>query len=129
MDLSNATISANVPVSDMNRALQFYGETLGLQVVPINDWLNVVVGGGGSTLTLSLRNKVPSDEDTANFTVTDIRATITELKSRGVQFHDYDDPNLKTDNHVTELGGFQAAWFKDSEGNTLNLNQSPAAST
>jgi hypothetical protein len=85
------------------------------------------VGGSGTTLRLSLREKVASDEDTANFTVTDVRAAIAELKSRGVEFQDYDLPNLKTENHIVESGGFQASWFKDSEGNTLNLNQSPSA--
>jgi predicted enzyme related to lactoylglutathione lyase len=128
MDLANAQIAANVAVSDMQRALAFYGHTLGLKAFPITDWIGGVVGKDGAMLILAVRSKAPSDEDTVNFTVSDIKAVITELESRGVQFNDYDLPQLKTVHHIAESEGFQAAWCKDSEGNTLQINQPPANS-
>ena len=40
---------------------------------------------------------------------------------RGVTFEEYDMPGLKTvDGIATTLGG-RAAWFKDTEGNTIGL--------
>jgi hypothetical protein len=50
-------------------------------------------------------------------------ARVGDLRSRGVVFEEYDIPEmgLKTTNGVAELGGMKSAWFKDSEGNILNL--------
>ena len=127
MSLSNAHISANIAVADMDRALAFYRDTLGFKTVPVAPWLSLVMSNDNSMLVLAMRQKVGSDEDSANFTVADIDATMNELKTKGVQFHDYDLAMLKTVNQVAEAGGFKAAWFKDSEGNTLQINQSPAA--
>ena len=79
----------------------------------------------GTMVSLAQREKVPSDEDSVNFTVKDIKGTIKELEGRGVVFNDYDTERLKTVDHISEYKGFQAAWFKDSEGNTLQINQSP----
>jgi hypothetical protein len=49
---------------------------------------------------------------------------VAELKSRGVQFEEYDTPEMKTENGIFTGGGAKAAWFKDSEGNTLAVVQS-----
>ena len=126
MDLSNATIAANVAVLDLQRALKFYSEKLGLKTVAYTDAFGVAISQDGTTVALAMRQKVASDEDSVNFTVKDIKGTIKELESRGVKFHDYDTPMLKTVDHISEYKGFQAAWFEDSEGNTLQINQSPA---
>ena len=41
-----------------------------------------------------------------------------------VKFEEYDLPGLKTVDGVVDMGGAaKAAWFKDSEGNTISLNQ------
>ena len=48
---------------------------------------------------------------------------IRELESRGVKFHDYDLPGLKTVDHVCVLGSEKAAWFSDPEGNILCLHE------
>ena len=46
-----------------------------------------------------------------------------EIKAAGVVFEDYDIPEigLKTVDGVAELDGTKSAWFKDTEGNILNL--------
>ena len=36
---------------------------------------------------------------------------------------DYDLPGMKTRDHIFTGGGAKAAWFKDSEGNTLAVIQ------
>jgi len=41
-----------------------------------------------------------------------------------VKFEEYDTPGMKTVNGIATAGGAKAAWFKDSEGNTLALVQS-----
>lgn len=126
MDLSNSQIAANVAVADLKRALKFYEEKLGLKTMAFTDFFGAAISSNGSMLSLSQREKKASDEDSVNFTVKDIKGTIKELESRGVEFNDYDTERLKTVGHISEYKGFQAAWFKDSEGNTLQINQSPS---
>ncbi len=128
MKLSNSRIVANVPVIDMKRAMDFYSRKLGLKVIPMTDWLAIASSSDNSVLSLAMRQKIPSDEDTVNFTVSDIKATMKELEAEGIVFNDYDLPRLKTKHHIAEASGFLAAWFKDSEGNTLQINQSPPGS-
>ena len=40
-------------------------------------------------------------------------------------FEEYDFPGLKTENSVAQTGEAKAAWFKDSEDNTIGIVQLP----
>jgi len=57
------------------------------------------------------------------FTVDDLVADVADLKSRGVVFEEFDFPGLKTEGGIATTGPNRAAWFKDSEGNTVGLNE------
>ena len=57
--------------------------------------------------------------------VDDIEATVTELRSRGVTFEEYDYPDLKTVDSIATLGTERVAWWKDSEGNMLSVWEIP----
>ena len=52
-----------------------------------------------------------------------IEREVAELKAKGVKFEDYDMPGMKTKDGIATAGGAKAAWFKDTEGNTLALVQ------
>jgi hypothetical protein len=54
--------------------------------------------------------------------VTDVRAAVDEMRSRGVQFEEYDTSETRTENGIARMpGGGEAAWFKDSEGNLVGV--------
>jgi hypothetical protein len=54
--------------------------------------------------------------------VPDVRAAVGEMRDRGVEFEEYDTPETQTENGIARmLGGGEAAWFKDSEGNLVGL--------
>jgi len=55
--------------------------------------------------------------------VEDIEREVADLKAKGVKFEDYDMPGMKTKDGIATAGGAKAAWFKDTEGNTLALVQ------
>jgi len=59
--------------------------------------------------------------------VTDIQGLMGELRQRGVVFEEYDLPEFKTVDGLFEMGGYMAAWFKDSEGNIVEIAQVPSA--
>jgi hypothetical protein len=55
--------------------------------------------------------------------VEDISAIVQDLRSRGVNFEEYDSPGLKTTDGIADVGYARAAWFKDSEGNLIGISQ------
>ena len=56
-----------------------------------------------------------------HFDVPDLEETMQDLRSRGVVFEEYDFPGLKTVNGIADMGGERSAWFKDPDGNILNV--------
>jgi hypothetical protein len=53
---------------------------------------------------------------------------MNDLASRGVDFEQYDQPGLKTDEAgIFTAEGFKAAWVRDPDGNTLSLTEVDAA--
>ena len=60
----------------------------------------------------------------AQWHVTDIESEVKELKAKGVAFETYDLPGVQWDGEIASMEGMgRAAWFKDSEGNTMCLDQ------
>jgi hypothetical protein len=55
------------------------------------------------------------------YEVDDVEREVAELKHRGVKFEEYDMPGMKTRNGIAIAGDAKAAWFKDTEGNTMAL--------
>src|SRR5215469_13355782 len=55
--------------------------------------------------------------------VDDPEAEVAELRSRGVEFEEYDQPGLRTVEGIAITPVGKAAWFKDSEGNLLTITQ------
>ena len=55
------------------------------------------------------------------FAVADVWAAVDDLKEVWVVFEEYDAPELRTIGGVAEMEGRSAAWFKDTEGNLIEL--------
>ena len=122
--LSNSTVTTMLPVVDMARARAFYEGCLGLVAGELKPDGKFTYRVGGSTVALFPKAEGTKADHTAiSFQVTDITASIAELKGKGVVFEDYDFPGLKTIDHVCVLGAEKAAWFKDPEGNYLCIHE------
>ncbi|MEH7179229.1 VOC family protein [Neobacillus vireti] len=106
-----------VPVKDLERAIQFYKEKLGLPLLFTAGNL-AFFESNGTRLLLSL----PENEEFAKassilyFQVEDIYASYEELSSKEVTF--IDEPHL-----IAKMGQTETwmAFFKDDEGNTHAL--------
>jgi hypothetical protein len=58
------------------------------------------------------------------FEVEDIEVAVKELRDRGVVFEEYDVPGVEpVDGIYTHESGARGAWFKDPEGNILQIGQ------
>ena len=125
MSLTHTTVSMMLPVTDVDRARSFYTDILELTYDGTNEEGSALYALDGGTMLVLLPRPdgTPSESTAMSFEVDDIAAEISALESRGVVFEDYDLPELKTVDHVAEMGSEKAAWFKDPTGNVLCLHQ------
>ena len=111
-------------VSDVSKAKEFYGRTLGLEVSELAEHLlQLRVAGGTPVLVYGKPNHSPASFTVLNFPVDDVEKTVDALTSRGVRFEVYDDGDIKTDERGISRGGGgpTIAWFKDPAGNVLSV--------
>jgi catechol 2,3-dioxygenase-like lactoylglutathione lyase family enzyme len=121
--LGTALAVTTIPVVDLDRARDFYVDTLGLRVLYEAGPSVRLEAGNGSQISIFRRGATRADHTVAHFEVDDLDAIVRELESRGVQFLDYDDGPLKTTNHIAQIGPARGAWFHDTEGNILGVRQ------
>jgi catechol-2,3-dioxygenase len=119
----SAYAEATLPVKDLDRARSFYSDRLGLDPIS-EDRAGVHFVMGDTRFRLFRSGGAASGAHTQlAFIVVDLKNVVDDLKSRGLEFENYDYPNLKTVDGVADLGYARAAWFKDSEGNLLGIAQ------
>ena len=125
--LTNAKVHPTLPVVELERATKFYQEKLGLKVIMEDPSPGALLQAGeGTTLYIYQRAATKADHTVAGFKVKDVEATVKELKAKGVVFEDVDFPGLKMVEGIATMtipaGEFKGAWFKDTEGNVLSIN-------
>ncbi len=116
-------VVATLPVSDLDRAREFYGEILGLEILSETTASIRFRCGADSELSTFKRPAIETVHTLAHFEVTDIEAAVRELEGKGVEFLDYTDGPLVTTGHIAQLGPARGAWFHDPDGNTLGLRE------
>lgn len=123
--LNDATVTANIPAADLGRARGFYAEKLGLE--PASELEGIMLlykTAGGSTFSVYQTEFAGQAGHTiAQWHVDDVAAEVRELQDKGVTFEQYDMPGVDWSDGVASMGDMgKAAWFKDSEGNILCLD-------
>ena len=109
-------------IDDPQKAKDFYGRTLGLEVSESNGLLTLHLAGNNSVLIYPKPNHSPATFTVLNFPVDDVGLAVDELMKRGVRFEIYDTPEIKTDEKGIMRGnGPTIAWFKDPAGNILSV--------
>jgi catechol 2,3-dioxygenase-like lactoylglutathione lyase family enzyme len=107
-------------VNDIQKAKDFYGKTLGLEVSSGSEGTLVI--SEAKTLIYPKPNHQPATFTVLNFPVDSVEKAVDELSKRGVRFEIYNEPNLKTDARGISRGnGPTIAWFKDPAGNILSV--------
>jgi catechol 2,3-dioxygenase-like lactoylglutathione lyase family enzyme len=120
MNFKQSAVHPTISVTDLSRAKEFYGKTLGLEQKGEMDGHIAYQLGQGTYLVVFQRKDAPKAENTvASFTVDNVEAAVKWLTERGVAIEEVDTPGLKTVNGIAKMGNFEGAWFKDPDGNTL----------
>jgi predicted enzyme related to lactoylglutathione lyase len=115
---------ASFSVNDLNKAKEFYGQTLGLEVTQHPEGLELKLANNFSVFLYPKPNHTPATFTVLNFPVNDIEEAVEELKNLGVSIEHYDTAEIRTDESGIMRGpGPQIAWFKDPAGNVLSVVQ------
>jgi catechol 2,3-dioxygenase-like lactoylglutathione lyase family enzyme len=124
--LGDKNVIATLAVSDMDRARDFYENTLGLKQIPgLPEDPGAVVYGSGNTALLVYQSQYAGTNQAtgASWGVgDDFDAVVEELRGKGVTFERYDDlPDTTREGDVHIFGQLKSVWFKDPDGNILNV--------
>jgi catechol 2,3-dioxygenase-like lactoylglutathione lyase family enzyme len=119
---ANTKAFSGFAVDDIDRAREFYGDTLGLKTSEQHGLLFLHIAGDRDTLAYLKPGHVPAEYTILNFPVADIDAAVDELSARGVTFERYDGMP-QDERGVMREGGPYIAWFRDPAGNILSVLQ------
>lgn len=110
-------------VDDLDRARQFYGETLGLDVSDGGmGTLRLTLPSGARIIVYPKENHEPATFTVLNLVAENVEEAVDQLNSLGVRTKIYDDPELPTDaKGIMKGNGPEIAWFKDPAGNVLSV--------
>jgi len=125
--LTYCEVHVNVSAADLHRARRFYIDKLGFAPVaeneqsvrfatPTRSWFQIYETSTAGT------GKHPI----AQWDVEDLSAAVPELSEVGVSFERYDVPDVDWDGHIANVGGQRVAWFSDSKGNAMCLDERPS---
>ena len=129
--LSSSRVEANIPAADLTRARAFYADALGL--TPVHEFEGVQLAyrtdGGTAFNVYETAYAGQAGHTIAQWHVDDIEAEVRDLKAKGVVFEVYEDmPGVTWDGEIASIDGMgRAAWFKDSEGNIMCVDQESGA--
>jgi len=121
--LGNIDAVANLAVKDLAVARRFYEGTLGLAQVDAEGDEVIVYRSGTTRINVYRSSFAGTNQATAvTWQVgTDIERLVAALKAKGVRFEHYDMPDAKLEGDLHVMGDMKVAWFKDPDGNILNL--------
>jgi catechol 2,3-dioxygenase-like lactoylglutathione lyase family enzyme len=114
---------ANIAVKNLDTAKKFYEETLGLTQIDAEGQEVIVFRSGSSTIYVYKSQYAGTNQATALTWVVgkDIEGVVQELKAKGVTFEHYDMPDVTREDDIHVAGNMKVAWFKDPDGNILNI--------
>ena len=126
-----STVAARIPAQDLQRARRFYADKLGLEPSEARPGALLYRCASGEFALFESADTASGEFTQMAWQVDDIEPAVNSLRTRGVQFENYDLPGLTTTdgiatvegNYPSKGSGERAAWFRDSEGNLLAIGQ------
>ena len=124
--LSESRVEANIPAADIERAKAFYADKLGLgsPAEPFPGYLRYETNGGTAFNIYQTEYAGQAGHTIAQIHVQDVEKEVEGLKAKGVAFEVYEMPGVEWRGEVAVMPQMgKAAWFKDSEGNILCIDE------
>jgi len=121
--LTDSDTYTTIPVSDLARARQFYGGTLAIASVMVTEG-GVMYRSGGTRFFVYPSAYKASGHTQMSWVVGDIKSEVAAMRSKGIEFVEYDVPGVKTVDGIAQSGpAVWTAYFRDPDGNLLGLTQ------
>jgi predicted enzyme related to lactoylglutathione lyase len=122
--LAKYPIIAFATIMDVERAKQFYRDTLGLTLVSEEPPFALVFDAHGIMVRLVMGKEVPKNAGTVlGWQVPEIEEAASELASRGVKFERFEGLTQNALGIWDSPSGARVAWFRDPDGNILSLSE------
>ena len=123
--LKNSEAFSGYSVRDLERAKDFYGNVLGLEVSMEEAGLALRVAGRNPVFVYPKDNHEPATYTVLNFPVDDIDKAVDDLVAAGVTFEHYGEGFGQDEKGISRdpRGPTGIAWFKDPDGNILSVIQ------
>ncbi len=118
---TNSKAFSGFSVDDINKAKEFYGKSLGLNVTEEHGLLTLHLASGSNVLIYPKPNHTPASFTILNFPVSDVEQAVDELTKRGVRFERYEGVTSTDEKGIHRGEGPDIAWFKDPAGNILSV--------
>ena len=109
--------------NDLPASRAFYERGLGLPLTGQSPIACTFDAGATTLRVVAVEKPVIAPYTVLGWTVPDIRATIGDLRNRGVEFERFDGIEQDELGVWSAPGGALVAWFKDPDGNMLSLTQ------
>jgi catechol 2,3-dioxygenase-like lactoylglutathione lyase family enzyme len=119
--LGDNEVCAVLAVKDAAAAATFYEEKLGLKKGMSSPGGTFYSSGRGGVFVYPSEFAGTNQATAAAWTVEDVEGMVEQLKAKGVTFEHYDMPGVELQGDVHVMGDMHAAWFKDPDGNILNI--------
>jgi catechol 2,3-dioxygenase-like lactoylglutathione lyase family enzyme len=121
--LNDKNAVANLAVKDLEVAKEFYGDILGLDQVGAEGQEVIIYKSGNSTINVYRSQYAGTNKATAVTWAVgpNIELVVQAFKAKGVTFEHYDMPDITRDGDLHIAGDMKVAWFKDPDGNILNI--------
>jgi catechol 2,3-dioxygenase-like lactoylglutathione lyase family enzyme len=114
---------ANIAVKDLEKAKRFYQDVLDLQLIDSNT-PEVVVFKSGNSMIIVYKSEYAGTNKATSMTWTvgdNMEEVVQALKAKGITFEHYNMSNITLEGDIHVDGQMKVAWFKDPDGNILNL--------
>jgi catechol 2,3-dioxygenase-like lactoylglutathione lyase family enzyme len=117
---SHSQAFSGFAADDIEKARQFYADTLGIEVTEENGMLTLHLAGGTGVLVYPKPDHTPAEFTVLNFPVDDVEAAVDALTERGVEFEHYEGAP-QDEKGIMRGHGPDIAWFRDPAGNILSV--------
>ncbi len=114
---------AFIPVRDIDRAMHFYADVLGLFVTDSGEGYCALDAGGLTIRLTAIANLPASNHTIVGWSVASIDEVTSDLVQRGLSFHRYDGLTQDQYGIWSAPNGDRIAWFSDPDANTLSITQ------
>jgi catechol 2,3-dioxygenase-like lactoylglutathione lyase family enzyme len=121
--LADRKALATVPVKSLAKSRPFYEEVLGLERLEGTGPGVQNYRSGDSTIVVYESAFAGTNQATSvTWALGDeFEPVVRDLKAKGVAFEHYDLPGITLQGDVHVAGRMRVAWFKDPDGNIINI--------